>query len=138
MIRRIEQRDPQPLRKLGLSRRAAVLVPFEETRDPDLALQYSNGFVTVEISYDALDAYIEAYGDVPLPIRRDAQTGDKRTWDGKNKVKVIYDRELHLREITAHARRTARPVNFCPPGGRRARRLTPRFTQASVRPIARA
>jgi hypothetical protein len=103
VIRRIE-RDPQPLRKLGLSRRAASLVPFEETRDPDLALQYSNGFVTVEISYDALDAYIEAYGDVPLPIRRDPQTGDKRTWDNKNKVKVIYDRELHLREITTRTR----------------------------------
>lgn len=103
MIRRIEP-DRQPLRKLGLSRRAATLVPFEETRDPDLALQYSNGFVTVEISYDALDAFVEAYGDVPLPVARDPHTGDKRTWDNKNKVKAIYDRELHLREITSRTR----------------------------------
>ena len=103
MIRRIEP-SPQPLRKLGLARRAASLVPFEEQRDPDLALQYSNGFVTVEISYDALDRYIEMYGDVPLPIRRDPDTGDKRTWDNKNKVKVIYDREMHLREITSRTR----------------------------------
>jgi hypothetical protein len=103
VIRRIDS-SPQPLRKLGLARRAATLVPFEEQRDPDLALQYSNGFVTVEISYDALDRYIEMYGDVPLPIRRDPETGDKRTWDNKNKVKVIYDREMHLREITSRTR----------------------------------
>lgn len=103
MIRRVE-REPQPLRQLGLARRAAALVPVEESRDPDLALQYSNGFVTVEITYDALDRYIELYGDVPLPIRRDKETGDKRTWDSKNKVKVIYDREMHLREITSRTR----------------------------------
>jgi hypothetical protein len=103
VIRRVE-REPQPLRQLGLARRAASLVPVEETRDPDLALQYSNGFVTVEITYDALDRYIEMYGDIPLPIRRDAETGDKRTWDNKNKVKVIYDREMHLREITSRTR----------------------------------
>ena len=39
MIRRIEPRDPHPLRKLGLARRASTLVPFEETRAPDLALR---------------------------------------------------------------------------------------------------
>jgi len=103
VIRRIEP-GPPALRKLGLARRAASLVPFEESRDPELALQYSNGFVSVEISYDALDRYVELYGDVPLPIRRDKETGDKRTWDNKNKVKVIYDREMHLREITSRTR----------------------------------
>ena len=87
-----------------MARRAASLVPFEEQRDPELALPYSNGFVTVEISHDALDQYVEMYGDVPLPIRRDAEKGDKRMWDNKNNVRVIYDREMQLREITSRSR----------------------------------
>ena len=104
MIRRVEREPQQPVRKLGLARRAATLIPVEETRDPQLALQYSNGFVTVEITYDAYDRYVDTYGDVPLPVRQDQETGDKRVWDNKNKVKVIYDREMHLREITSRTR----------------------------------
>lgn len=104
MIRRIESRDTTPLRKLGLQRRASAFVPVQEQRDPDLALWYTNGFVTVEISHDALERYVDAYGDVPLPIQQDAETGDKRTWDDRHKVRVVYDRELHLREVTTRTR----------------------------------
>ena len=103
MIRRVE-RPGLPLRKLGLAKRASALVPLEERRDPDLALAYSNGFVTVEISHDALDRYVAEYGDVPLPVRRDAETGDKRVFDAKNNVRVIYDREMHLREVSTRSR----------------------------------
>lgn len=103
MIRRVE-RDSSPLKKLGLSRRREAFVPLEERRDPELALAYSNGFVTVEISHDALDAYIEMTGDVPLPVVRDNETGDKRTYDAKHKIRAIYDREAQLREVTTRSR----------------------------------
>ena len=72
MIRRIERPAGAPARKLGIVKRAQGLVPVVEDRDvPELALRYSNGFVTVEISYDAVDAYVDTYGDVPLPIAID-------------------------------------------------------------------
>lgn len=103
MIQRVE-RDSTPLRKLGLAKRSSALVPFEERREPDLALSYSNGFVTVEISHDALDRYVAEFGDVPLPVHRDAETGDRRMFDAKNAVRVIYDREMHLREVTTRSR----------------------------------
>lgn len=103
MIRRVE-RPTVPLRKLGLAKRNAALVPVEEQRSPDLALAYSNGFVSVEISHDALDAYIDEYGDVPLPVRRDRETGDKRVFDAKNNVRVIYDGNAQLREVTTRSR----------------------------------
>jgi hypothetical protein len=69
-----------------------------------LALSYSNGFVTVEISHDALDAYIDMTGDVPLPVVTDPQTGDKRTYDAKHKVRVIYDRGAKVREVQTRSR----------------------------------
>jgi hypothetical protein len=103
VIRRVE-RQSLPARKLGVRRRAAGLTPFEETKNPELALAYSNGFVTVEISHDALDRYVEEYGDVPLPLRTDAQTGDKRVFDAKHNVRVIYDRDAHLREVNTRSR----------------------------------
>ena len=93
MIRRVE-RQSLPARKLGVRRRAAGLAPFEESKNPELALAYSNGFVTVEISHDALDRYVEEYGDVPLPLRTDA----------KHNVRVIYDRDAHLREVNTRSR----------------------------------
>ena len=103
MIRRVE-RPSLPARKLGIRRRAAGLAPFEETRNPDLALAYSNGFVTVEISHDALDRYVEEYGDVPLPLRTDRENGDKRVFDAKHNVRVIYDRDAQLREVNTRSR----------------------------------
>ena len=103
MIRRVE-RQSLPARKLGVRRRAAGLAPFEESKNPELALAYSNGFVTVEISHDALDRYVEEYGDVPLPLRTDQQTGDKRVFDAKHNVRVIYDREAKLREVNTRSR----------------------------------
>lgn len=103
MIRRVE-RPGQPLRKLGLAKRASSFVPLEERRDPELALAYSNGFVTVEISHDALDRYVQEFGDVPLPVRKDKETGDKCVFDAKNNVRVIYDREAHVREVNTRSR----------------------------------
>ncbi len=103
MIRRVE-RQSLPARKLGLKKRAAKLAAFEEAQNPELALAYSNGFVTVEISHDALDRYVEEYGDVPLPVRADRQTGDRRVFDAKHNVRVIYDREAQLREVNTRSR----------------------------------
>jgi hypothetical protein len=103
MIRRVE-RETAPLKRLGISRKREILVPLEESRDPELALNYSNGFVTVEISYDALDAYIDANGDVPLPVVTDRENGDRRTYDARHKVRVVYDREAKLREVSSRSR----------------------------------
>lgn len=103
MIRRVDRVD-EPVRKLGVARRARAIVPFEERRDPELALAYSNGFVTVEISHDALDRYVEEYGDVPLPVRQDRRTGDRRVFDGRNNVRTIYDAEAQLREVNTRSR----------------------------------
>jgi hypothetical protein len=103
VIRRVE-RAPLPARKLGLKKRATRLAPFEESRSPELALAYSNGFVTVEISHDALDRYVEEYGDVPLPVREDPKNGDRRVFDAKHNVRVIYDREAQLREVNTRSR----------------------------------
>lgn len=104
MIRRIEREPSFPPRRLGIAKRNVRLEPLEERPAPELALRYSNGFVTVEISHDAVDAYVEAHGDVPLPVWVDPQTGDRRTFDAKTKVRVIYDREARLREVTSRGR----------------------------------
>ncbi len=105
MIRRIERPPSFPPRRLGISRRNQRLEPvIEEFAFPELALRYSNGFVTVEISHDAVDAYIEEHGDVPLPVYVDPQNGDRRTFDPKSRVRVVYDREAHLREVTTRGR----------------------------------
>jgi hypothetical protein len=103
VIRRVE-RQSLPARKLGVRRRATGLAPFEESKNPELALWYSNGFVTVEVSHDALDKYVETYGDVPLPVRADAESGDKRVFDAKHNVRVIYDRDAQLREVNTRSR----------------------------------
>lgn len=102
MIRRLE-REPESPKKLGLARPRHVFVPVEESRDRDLALRYSNGFVTVEISHDALDAYVEMTGDVPLPVVTDGQTGDRRTYDARHRVRAVYDRDATLREVTTRS-----------------------------------
>jgi len=103
VIRRVE-RQALPARKLGIRRRAAGLTAFEESTSPELALAYSNGFVTVEISHNALDRYVEAYGDVPLPLRIDRQTGDTRVFDAKHDVRIIYDGDAQLREVNTRSR----------------------------------
>jgi hypothetical protein len=105
VIRRIERGPAFPARNLGVAKRPEGLVPVVEEREtPELALRYSNGFVTVEISYDAVDEYVEAYGDVPLPVFVDRETGDRRTFDPRSRVKVIYDRDARLREVTTRGR----------------------------------
>jgi hypothetical protein len=105
VIRRVERGPAQPIRQLGLAKRAQSLVPLVEEREaPELALRYSNGFVTVEISYDAVDEYVAAYGDVPLPVHVDRETGDRRTFDPRSRVRVVYDREARLREVTTRGR----------------------------------
>jgi hypothetical protein len=105
MIRRIERQPALPPRRLGVSRRNQKLEPVvEDFAFPELALRYTNGFVTVEITHDAVDAYVEANGDVPLPVYVDPQTGDRRTFDEKSRVRVVYDREARLREVTTRGR----------------------------------
>jgi hypothetical protein len=105
MIRRIEgERPSQVQRRLALRRAGTQLVPLIDAGAPLLALRYSNGFVTVEVSYDALDRFIELTGDIPLPITLDAETGDRRAYDASRGVKVIYDRLMRLREVTSQSR----------------------------------
>jgi hypothetical protein len=105
MIRRIERPPSFPPRRLGISRRNQRLEPVvEDFAFPELALRYSNGFVTVEITHDAVDAYVEEHGDVPLPVYVDPQNGDRRTFDPESRVRVVYDREAHLREVTTRGR----------------------------------
>jgi hypothetical protein len=105
MIRRLDRDRTAPLRRLAVSKRKQLLETVYENRDtPELALRYTNGFVTVEISHDAVDAYAVAHGDVPLPIHVDAETGDRRTYDAFSRVRVIYDREARLREVTTRGR----------------------------------
>ena len=105
MIRRIEgERPSQVQRRLALRRAGTTIVPLVDQGSPLLALRYSNGFVTVEVSYDALDRFIELTGDIPLPISVDQETGDRRAYDHTRNVKVIYDRLMKLREVTSQSR----------------------------------
>ena len=99
MIRRVE-RTPTTPQRLGIVRRRQRLEPVESREVPELALRYSNGFVTVEVSRDAVDSFVEAVGDVPLPVRVDPETGDRSTFDARRRVRVVYDREARLREVT--------------------------------------
>ncbi|HTW86109.1 MAG TPA: hypothetical protein VMD91_18705 [Candidatus Sulfotelmatobacter sp.] len=104
MIRRVE-RTPVAPQKLGVARKRQKLEPVIEIgTTPELALRYSNGFVTVEISHDAVDQFVEANGDVPLPVHVDPETGDRRTFDARRRVRVVYDREARLREVTSRGR----------------------------------
>lgn len=106
MIRRVERdrEGPSGLRRLAVARRASSLVPVEDAGAPTYALRYSNGFVTVEISHDALNAFIDANGDVPLPIYVDDENGDRRAYDPRSGVRVIYDQRARLREVTTKSR----------------------------------
>jgi hypothetical protein len=103
MMSRIE-RPSTPPRRVALTRRRRTFVPLDDRSDPQLALAYSNGYVTVEISQAAVDAFIEMTGDVPLPVVRDPQTGDRRAYDPRNKVRVVYDAAAKLREISTRSR----------------------------------
>jgi hypothetical protein len=103
VIRRVDRRE-LPTRQLGVRRRPTGFLPFVERPDPELALAYSNGFVTVEISHDALDRYVDMYGDVPLPMRQDRENGDRRVFDAKHNVRVIYDADAQIREVNTRSR----------------------------------
>jgi len=101
MMPRIE-RGHQPLKRETLKRRRTnpgLFAPIADEPSPDLALVYSNGYVTVEISQEALDAYVDLMGDVPLPVSEDPETGDRRTYDARNGVRVVHDGAANLREI---------------------------------------
>ena len=105
MIRRIEgERPSQIQRRLALQRTGSQLLPLVDQAAPLLALRYSNGFVTVEITYDALDLFIDLTGDIPLPVTIDPETGDRKSYDANRGVKVIYDRFMKLREVTSQSR----------------------------------
>ncbi len=106
MIRRVE-REAAPIKRLRIDRKNGTLVPIDapaRDAEPELALRYSNGFVTVEISHDALDAYVEMMGDVPLPVEVDERSGDRRAYDARRKIRVVYDRAARLREVTTRSR----------------------------------
>lgn len=103
MMPRIE-RHSTPLKHTGpVRKRKKGFAVVSDERDPELALSYSNGYVTVEISQEALDAYIDMTGDVPLPMAEDAETGDRRTYDPRNNVRVVYDADANLREISTRS-----------------------------------
>jgi hypothetical protein len=102
MMARVE-RSNAPLKRVAPLRRRKNFAPAPGESDRELALAYSNGYVTVEISQAALDAYIEMNGDVPLPIVADAETGDRRTYDARNRVRVVYDAEANVREISTRS-----------------------------------
>jgi hypothetical protein len=102
-MRRIE-RAGSPLRQPSLERRRRIFAPVDDPQSPELALRYSNGYVTVEISYDALDAYINANGDVPLPLVEDRETGDWRAFDARNNVRVVADSSSVIREVSTRSR----------------------------------
>ncbi len=98
------ERGHAPLKRAAPARRRRSSTPLSDPHEPELALSYSNGFVTVEISHDAVDAYIEMTGDVPLPIVSDPETGDRRTYDARNRVRVVYDAAANLREISTRSK----------------------------------
>ena len=102
-MRRVE-REHAPLRRPELARRRRAFAPSDDSQRSDLALAYSNGYVTVEISHDALEAYMEMTGEVPLPIVQDLQSGDRRAYDARNKVRVVYDSAANIREIATRSR----------------------------------
>ena len=104
----------------------------------DLALAYSNGFVTVEISHDALDRYVEEYGDVPLPLRTDSENGDRRVFDAKHNVRVIYDRDAQLREVNTRSREGLHVQHQLPPRRELAFRRGCRVTCPDYVPLTSA
>jgi|HubBroStandDraft_1064217.scaffolds.fasta_scaffold05288_3 hypothetical protein len=139
MIRRVE-RAPSTPQRLGIMRRRQRLEAVENHEVPELALRYSNGFVTVEVSRDAVDSFVEAFGDVPLPVHVDAETGDRSTFDARRWVRVIYDREARLREVTTrgqgglYIRLTVMPdAAPAQPAGGKARRGLGGSTAAATR-----
>lgn len=99
MMPRVERQNA-PLKRQALTRRRKVFSAATDEHNSDLALVYSNGYVTVEISQEALDAYIDMTGDVPLPVAKDTETGDRRTFDARNGVRVVYSPESKVREIS--------------------------------------
>jgi hypothetical protein len=98
MMPRIE-RARAPLERDAPKRRRRPFVPRVDEPDSEFALVYSNGYVTVEITQEAVDAYIDMTGDVPLPSADDPQTGDRHIYDARNNVRVVYDPAGNLREI---------------------------------------
>lgn len=106
MIMRRVERDTGLQRggPLAVSQRGANLVPVERPQPTFLALAYSNGFVTVEITHEAVDLFVENNGSVPLPFETDEQSGDRRAFSRKHGVRAVYDRTAKLREVTMSGR----------------------------------
>jgi hypothetical protein len=110
-MRRIE-RDHGQIRRIAPVRRRKPFAssnPFDDephpavNSDPDLALAYSDGYVSVEISHDALDAYMEMTGEVPVPIAWDPRTGDRHVYDALHAVRVVYDAASTVREVSTRS-----------------------------------
>ena len=95
------QRQTGAFKRVALTRRQRGFAPANDQPNIlDFALAYSNGYVTVEISQEAVDAYVEMTGNVPLPMVYDPETGDRRTYDARNAVRVVYGAGSTLREIS--------------------------------------
>jgi hypothetical protein len=99
MTSRIE-RQTTALRREASTRRRQGFALRADQHDAELALSYSNGYVTVEISHEALEAYIDMTGDVPLPVVVDPQTGERHIYDARNAVRVVHDAAARLREVS--------------------------------------
>jgi hypothetical protein len=103
MIRRVERQTGDALKRPALTRPRRWAAPNPDAPAIELALGYSNGYVTVEISQEALEAFVDHNGDVPLPIAHDAETGDRHVFDARNNVRVVYDAESKLREVATRS-----------------------------------
>ncbi len=122
MMPRIERQPGDPKRVAPTRRARSPFAAPDDGRNPELALAYSNGYVTVEVSHEALDAYIAANGDVPLPVADDPQTRARRAYDARNRVRVVYDEEAKLREVaTRSADGLFVRINFTDPARDRTR-----------------
>lgn len=105
IVRRVE-RDVALARNrpLAVAQRGANLVALAQPKPQFLALAYSNGFVTVEITHEAVDLLVEQNGSVPLPFEEDGSSGDRKTYSRKHGVRAVYDRQARLREVTMSGR----------------------------------
>lgn len=104
IIRRVEREAVGRGGPLAIAQRGANLIPLKRPAPTFLALAYSNGFVTVEITHEAVDLFVETRGSVPLPFETDEGTGDRKAYSRKHGVRAVYDHRAQLREVTMSGR----------------------------------